>query len=93
MLEMQSLGQWAGPKGRGWREGGGGMIYVARIKAKVKAVAIKTSERAIRLHCQRETEREEGERETCKLMLLLINIVCNGNSRDWQEREGGLGRV
>lgn len=67
------------------------MIYVARIKAKVKAVAIKTSERAIRLHCQRETGR--GERETCKLMLLLINIVWNGNSRDWQERERGLGRV
>lgn len=60
MLEMQSLGQWEGPKGRGWREGGGGMIYVARIKAKVKAVAIKTSERAIRLHCQRETGREVG---------------------------------
>lgn len=63
-------------------EEGGGLgegrcrINVARIKTKVKAVAIKTSERAIRLHCQRERgsvrETEMGRRED-----MQINIIAH----------------
>lgn len=59
-----------------------GGFHVARFVAKAKVEVIKMFERAIRLQCEwwRGRERERGkEQQTCKLIKLLINFVCNAH--------------